>query len=45
MTTMNDSGGPVGKALAAVLMALMVTGGAFAQELDPATKWATIAFN
>ena len=35
----------MGKALAAVLMALMVTGGAVAQELDPATKWATIAFN
>ena len=35
----------MGKALAAVLTALMVTGGAFAQGLDPATKWATIAFN
>ena len=35
----------MGKALAAVLMALMAAGGAVAQELDPATKWATIAFN
>ncbi len=35
----------MGKALATVLMILLVTTGGCGQELDPVTRWATIAFN
>ena len=33
------------KTLTAVLMFFLMTAAAYSQELDPATKWATIAFN
>src|SRR5579863_8522174 len=45
MTSMKKSGGPVGKTLAVALMVFLMTIAANAQDLDPATKWATIAFN
>ena len=35
----------MGKVLATVLMILLVATGGGGQELDPVTKWATMAFN
>jgi len=35
----------VRKALVVALMAVLISMGAYGQELDPVTKWATIAFN
>jgi len=42
---MNKSGGLVRRALATASIAFWITMAAYGQELDPATRWATIAFN